>query len=146
MDVVDIRRRNLRFLVDRAGGPKEFADRVGRTPNYITQLKGDTKSFGNPVARYLEEQLGHPRGWLDRPQWDADHAHEPSGNVAIEPSQSVSLPNLTLAVQLAFEVLSDAGLKLPPPKFAELTTTLYELIEEGLPRAKVLRFARAAVR
>jgi hypothetical protein len=146
MDATEIRRRNLRHLVKKAGGPTKFAESVGRAPNYITQLQGEYKAFGGSVARYLETQLGHERGWMDRPQWEDGHDHEADAPDGAATSQPVKLPTLTLAVQLATEVLTEAGLALPPPKFAELVTTLYELIEEGLPRAKVLRFARAAVR
>jgi hypothetical protein len=51
---------------------------------------------------------------------------------------------LTLALQLAGEVLEEKGLSLPPNKRAEVISLIYDLLEEGMPEAKVLRFARAA--
>lgn len=54
---------------------------------------------------------------------------------------------LTLAFQLATDAedaLQKQGRTLPPSKRAELTQLAYELLEEGLPRAKVLRFVLAA--
>jgi len=57
-------------------------------------------------------------------------------------SQSLRREDLSMALQLAAEALEDKY--LPPPKHAELVTLIYELLEEGLPQAKVLRFARAA--
>lgn len=57
-------------------------------------------------------------------------------------SQPLRRDDLKMALQLATEALD--GKVLPPAKHAELVTLIYELLEEGLPEAKVLRFARAA--
>lgn len=57
-------------------------------------------------------------------------------------SQDLQLDTLTIAFQLVEEGLD--GLQLPPQKRAELTKICLELLEEELPRAKVLRFVRAA--
>jgi hypothetical protein len=59
-----------------------------------------------------------------------------------EPSQAVRHEDLTMALQLASEALGEKT--LPPAKHAELVGLIYELLEEGLPEATVLRFARAA--
>lgn len=56
-------------------------------------------------------------------------------------SQPVRHEELTIALQLAAEALGDRT--LPPAKHAELIALIYELLTEGLPEAKVLRFARA---
>jgi transcriptional regulator with XRE-family HTH domain len=61
------------------------------------------------------------------------------------PSQSVKQETLTIALQLASEALEEKKRSLPPTKRSELVATLYDLLEEGLPEAKVLRFARTAV-
>lgn len=58
------------------------------------------------------------------------------------PSQPMRPEGLTIAIQLAAEALE--GKYLPPPKYAELVTLIYEFLDEGLPEAKILRFARAA--
>lgn len=63
------------------------------------------------------------------------------------PSQVLKQEALTLAFQLATEVddaLRVQGRTLPPSKRAELTELAYDLLDEGLPRAKVLRFVLAA--
>lgn len=57
-------------------------------------------------------------------------------------SQGMRRDVLKIALQLASEALGEK--ELPPAKHAELVTLIYELLEEGLPEAKVLRFARAA--
>lgn len=69
------------------------------------------------------------------------------GEMRVEPapdgaSQPLRQESLTMALQLASEALGNKV--LPPHKHAELVGLLYELLEEGLPEAKVLRFARAA--
>ena len=60
------------------------------------------------------------------------------------PSQPVKSESLMLAIQLVTEHLDDRGKTLPPAKRAEAISLAYELLEEGLPEAKVLRFVRAA--
>lgn len=56
-------------------------------------------------------------------------------------SQDLQQDTLTLAFQLVEEALQ--GKSQPPEKRAEMTQICYELLEEGLPRAKVLRLVRA---
>lgn len=57
-------------------------------------------------------------------------------------SQPLRPEDLTIALQLANEALGEKV--LPPVKYAELVIVLYELLEEGLSEAKVLRYARTA--
>lgn len=60
-------------------------------------------------------------------------------------SQPLQQQYLTMAIQLVAEALAKGGLTLPPAKQAEAIHLAYELLEEGMPGAKVLRFVRAAV-
>jgi transcriptional regulator with XRE-family HTH domain len=59
-------------------------------------------------------------------------------------SHSVQLEQLTLALQLVAEVLHKDDLALPPAKHAKVTALVYDLLLEGMPRAKELQFVRAA--
>lgn len=59
-------------------------------------------------------------------------------------SQPLRQEVLMIALQLADEALE--GKVLAADKRAELVSLIYELLEEGLPTAKVLRFARAAAK
>lgn len=61
-----------------------------------------------------------------------------------EPSQPVTLDDWIVAFQLVAEALDERGLTLPPNKRAEVTLLAYDLLQEGLQRAKVLRFVQAA--
>lgn len=60
------------------------------------------------------------------------------------PSQPVQLEDWIIAFQLVAEALDDRGLSLPPAKRAEVTLLAHDLLQEGMPRAKVLRFVQAA--
>lgn len=60
------------------------------------------------------------------------------------PSQPVTLDDWIVAFQLVAEALDERGLTLPPNKRAEVTLLAYDLLQEGLQRAKVLRFVQAA--
>lgn len=61
-----------------------------------------------------------------------------------EKSQVVTRERLILALQLTAEALEGRALTLPPPKRAEVTFLACELLDEGLPEAKIIRFVRAA--
>lgn len=52
---------------------------------------------------------------------------------------------LKIAIQLVRDVLAEGKKTLPPAKEAEAIQLAYDLLEEGLPQAKVLRFVLAAV-
>jgi transcriptional regulator with XRE-family HTH domain len=60
-------------------------------------------------------------------------------------SHPLQQQHLTMAIQLVSDALAAKGLTLPPAKQAEAIHLAYELLDEGLPGAKVLRFVRAAV-
>ncbi|MCH6484262.1 helix-turn-helix domain-containing protein [Pseudoxanthomonas sp. LH2527] len=60
-----------------------------------------------------------------------------------ESSQLVQLEAWKIAFQLVAEALGN-DLTLPPDKQAEVTLLTHDLLTEGMPRAKVLRFVRAA--
>lgn len=62
---------------------------------------------------------------------------------AVASSQSVSQADLTLALQLVEEAVVNRDLPMPPDRKAELTMAVVELLVEGVPEAKVLRFIRA---
>jgi hypothetical protein len=45
--------------------PSELGKVIGKEPNQVTNLLGGYSSFGEKVARSIEETAGLPRGWLD---------------------------------------------------------------------------------
>jgi hypothetical protein len=67
MDVVEVRRRNLLILLERADSARAFADRIDRAPSLISRWKAD-KTIGDDIARHIERCLKLVHGWLDHPQ------------------------------------------------------------------------------
>lgn len=65
-----------------------------------------------------------------------------SGDTTYGPAPQVDIERLRLALQVSQEELG--GRVLPPDKWAELVSIIYELIEEDLPQATIRRIARAA--
>lgn len=49
---------------------QEFCDLIGCKPNQLSDLLHGRASFGEKVARKIEEKAGKPPGWLDEsPGW-----------------------------------------------------------------------------
>jgi hypothetical protein len=66
MDIVDIRRENIKYLADTKHGRLRLSEMVGyQDANYINQLCGGFGNFGNRTARKIELKLGLERGWMD---------------------------------------------------------------------------------
>lgn len=57
-----IRLERLRSLFSR---PIEMREKTGRSASFCSDLLNGRKSFGEKLARDLEEQLELPRGWFD---------------------------------------------------------------------------------
>lgn len=71
MDIYETRRKNARALLEEAGGPKAFADKIGRLFTYVTQIAGPnpTKTIGFDNARHIEKCFNKPENWLDTPHY-----------------------------------------------------------------------------
>jgi SOS-response transcriptional repressor LexA len=76
-----IRLRNLRDLIDDAGGPAQAARRLGMDDSQLSQIGGKNpiRNIGSALARRIEKAFGKHEGWLDvthsqmpLPQPDAD--------------------------------------------------------------------------
>jgi len=69
----DIRRDNLKLLIDEAGSQAKLAVLSGLPPSYISQVHrgvlhstgGKPRTMGNDIARRLENKMGKPAGWMD---------------------------------------------------------------------------------
>lgn len=66
-DLSEIRRANLRDLIEKDGGNQAaFARKVGKSPQQIHSMLKGQKAFGTVIARELEAKLGLLPGQLDR--------------------------------------------------------------------------------
>lgn len=66
MGIQDIRRENLQYIVD-AQGLSSASKQFGKPDRQINDMLKNRKSFGEDVARQLEENyaMHSPKGWLD---------------------------------------------------------------------------------
>lgn len=67
-----IRRKNLMVLLAAYetehghGYVQKFADAIGKSQSYVSQMKAGTKGIGDDTAHLIEASLKLPRGYLDR--------------------------------------------------------------------------------
>lgn len=94
MDVTEVRRRNLLWLLEqfRDSHPKatdkDFAVGHDINPKHLSQIKNRSKGardIGSALARRIEIVLRVERGWLDQPQWSAK---------SVTTSRGISVPRL----------------------------------------------------
>lgn len=82
--IADIRRANLRRLIDR-DGLSSVAKRSGKPDRQLNDMVAGRKSFGERVARDIEHRFdpSRPRGWLDTEDAirDPHHADEETKSV-----------------------------------------------------------------
>lgn len=68
IDIPNTRRENLRKIRDkRFSSNAELARAIERSSSQVNDMLNGTKSFGSKVARYIEERLQLPNGYLDEP-------------------------------------------------------------------------------
>lgn len=134
--------RLLGAMTDAGLNASQLASKVGATEATISNwLNGNVQTDHVKAALLLRiaSAIGVNPSWLLNGQ---GRRHTAMSVADPSASQPVKIEVLTIAVQLVAEALK--GLTLPPPKHAEVTALVYELLDEGMPEAKVLRFARAA--
>lgn len=67
MSVKQIRLWNARSLADRAGGISNFAEKIGKSQSYASQIIGATpsKTIGHRVAEDIAQAFGLSLAWMD---------------------------------------------------------------------------------
>lgn len=74
MDISEIRTANLLELIEKKanGSQKDFAEKVGTSPAYLSQIinktlgkSGKPATVGNALARKVESACGLEHGWMD---------------------------------------------------------------------------------
>lgn len=115
LDIMAIRRANLRLLIAQWGGPSTLAKKLDLSgPSYLSQLIVGHRPITEKTARKYEADLGLPARWLD------EERHT-NGKPAKVDDQLV-----TRVVMLVGAVLQEAKLTVKPAKFADLVTMAYE--------------------
>lgn len=113
---------------------KAFAKLLGVHVNtYARWERGESECGASALARLY--QLGINPTWVVT-------GRGPKKREAAESSHLPRQEELKVALRLVAEALT--GKSLPPEKYAELVSLVYEGLAEGLPEAQILRFARLA--
>lgn len=126
----------------------EVARRAKTTEATVSNWIGDKISADHVKAAMLLNiadavEMDPRELLLGERSWVGTHVNDPGVAYA---SHDLKPDILTMAFQLAADVQADLGKHgkaLPPQKLAEIAKVAFELLEEGLPRAKVLRFVLA---
>jgi hypothetical protein len=88
MELQDIRRKNLRALIDQKfdGTIARLAELIDRQAGYVSRLLSDNpdhrRNLGEKLARQIEHATGIQSGWLDTHHELSDQAPEKSHNEA----------------------------------------------------------------
>ena len=117
--VFDIRRDNLRKLMEQWGGPTSLSQKLGHSnASYMAQLAGPrpTREVSEKTARDVERKLGLSSGWMDKPHKGLPG--QPDTNTLIE------------VMALVQDVLDAEGVKANKSKLAELVALVYERQQE----------------
>jgi hypothetical protein len=117
VDLKPIRIERLRLYAQRHGlleNPSALGSAIGKKPNQVYNLLHGQASFGEKVARSIEEAAGLPKGWLDgvgeESSLSPDVAHLAAAVDQLPPRQrDWVLLNLREAVKLARETIADNG-------------------------------------
>lgn len=89
VDLRDIRIKRLKLFAERHGAednPSKLGELIGKKPNQVYNLLHKQSSFGEKVARSIEEAAGLPLDWLDTDE--------------SQPVQGLSLDALEIATQI----------------------------------------------
>ena len=142
-DAADIRRANLRLLVER-DGLSSVARRAGKPDRQINDMLAGRKSFGEKVARAIEKSLDPSRapGWLD-----VSGGVDLLPSVNTQPAQSEVIFTSDNVIEPAFDEprrwpflpeLHERIMRLGAEEIAELESSMEHqlgLIESRLSRA-----------
>lgn len=119
VSVFDIRRTNLRKLMEQWGGPTSLAAKLGHSNgSYMAQLAGPhpSRDVSEKVAREIERKLDLPSGYMDKTH------RGPSGKPDTE--------TLIEVVALVRDLLDVNSVKCPKEKFTEMVNLVYERTQE----------------
>lgn len=109
MENKEIRRINLKTLVDEAGSIVNFAVKADIPEAYISQIlnqspagaKKTPRGMGNATARKIEQRCGKPFGWMD-------NLHDELGGEYVYIKNPLLLRLLRVAEKAPPEVVADA--------------------------------------
>ena len=121
MKIADIRRQNLRSLIEIHGATK-LATMLGyRAPSFLSQMAGPnpTRDITESTARSFEERLGLEKESLDVMQVD------PSAAAPATPASTADIDLVADIIRMVGKICADEQVELPNMKFADVVALAY---------------------
>jgi hypothetical protein len=119
MKLTEIRRENMRALIEKHGAGKLSAKLGYSQPSFLSQMCGPnpTRDITEKSARRYETLLKLPAGYLD-----TMHGEES----APQPEKPAADPNMVAdVIRLVGSICASEEVNLPPMKFAEVVALAY---------------------
>jgi DNA-binding transcriptional regulator YdaS (Cro superfamily) len=135
--------KRMKVLVDHFGSIAKIAQLCGFSESTVKKWVDGVSDPSRGRCVHLARDTGVSLLWIatgEEPMWDQDRM-----KMAI---QSQSQPMSAEALKITFQLVEEAaeGKVLSPEQRAELAALVYEGLVDGLPEAKILRWARAAAK
>ena len=114
-DVYEVRRTNLRLLIDQWGGPKPLAKKLGYSKaSFMVQMGGPnpTRKVTERTARRIEKALELPTGWMDK---EVEAGGTGVNNAFVHD-----------VIQTVAQEAEDRGIRLSPAKLSNIVMMVLE--------------------
>lgn len=138
MNIADIRRTNLRALIEQHGGVSRLSEKLGySSPSFLVQQAGPNPSreVTEKSARRFEQKLGLPTGTIDDPGFSG---HPPSQQAPVAINSGV----ISDVIRLVGTLMAREQVPVPAPeRFADLLAlAVTDTLEHGgVPRESHIR-------
>lgn len=111
----DVRRANLRTLIDKHHGPTHLAKLLGLSgPSFLSQIVSGHRELQEKTARRWEERLGLEPGWLDVERGLGDLTAQEEVDLLVTVTHTVGA------------LAESAGLDTKPSVFAQIVVLAYD--------------------
>lgn len=115
-DVYEIRRNNLRLLLEQWGGPKPLSMKLSyRKASFLVQMAGPhpTREVTEKTARRIEKVLELPIDWMDK-------------EVQTNGQPAVNNTFVHNVIRVVAQEAEDRGIKLSPVKLSDIVLLVLE--------------------
>jgi hypothetical protein len=131
-DVYEVRRENLRKLIEQWGGPKALGIKLGyKNASFLVQMAGPNpnREITEATSRKIEQTLDLPAGWMDQVQ---------AGIAAPVP---VDHTLISRAIKAVVSTADDMHVTMEPNKLGDVVSLVYDDAETngGTIRADFVR-------
>ncbi|MGH8846786.1 MAG: hypothetical protein ACREXQ_06030 [Polaromonas sp.] len=140
MNYSEIRRENLRMLIDKHGTANLAAKLGYRQASFLSQMAGPnpTRPVTETNARRFEEALNLPEGYFDALQ---NAAKTIADKDQLAKANATSTALVVDVIRLVGEVCACEAVSLPPMKFADVVVLAYTdtMEHDGKPRESYIK-------